>query len=573
MPDLMSAWFVRTLREEPAEAEVPSHRLLLRAGYVRRVAAGGYAWLPLGLKVLRNVERIVRAEMDRIGAQEVLFPALLPREPYEATGRWAAYGPDVFRVVDRRGADHLLAPTHEEMFALLAKAELSSYKDLPLSLYQVQTKFRDEPRPRSGLLRTREFVMKDSYSFDLTDAGLAASYAAHREAYLRIFARLGLDVRVVSAVSVAMGGSESEEFLAPTPVGEDTFASCARCGYAANTEAVPSPRRTAPIAEPGPVEELDTPDTPTIETLAAHLGVPASATLKNLLVVAGRSGDAGHSGRSGDEVVAIGVPGDREVDLRRVEELLGPVRIFEAADFAAHPELVRGYVGPQGLAGRAFRYVADPRVSPGTSWVTGANRPDTHARNVVAGRDFTVSEYADVVTVVDGDPCPRCGGPLTLARGVEVGHVFQLGRKYADAFGLDVPGPDGTPVRLTMGSYGIGVSRAVAVIAEQHHDERGLVWPREVAPYDVEVVPVGRGDQPAHARDLAGRLADTGLRVLVDDRDATAGVKLTDAELIGVPWTVVVGRRADEGVVEVRDRARGETSEVRMDDVVWAVTR
>jgi prolyl-tRNA synthetase len=559
----MSSWFVRTLREEPAEAEVPSHRLL-RAGYIRRVASGGYAWLPLGLRVLRNVERIVREEMDRIGAQEVLFPALLPREPYEATGRWAAYGPDVFRVVDRRGADHLLAPTHEELFALLAKAELSSYKDLPLSVYQVQTKFRDEPRPRSGLLRTREFVMKDSYSFDLTDAGLTASYAAHREAYLRIFARLGIDVRVVSAVSGAMGGSESEEFLAPTPVGEDTFASCARCGYAANTEAVPSPRRSAPIVEPGPVEQLDTPDTPTIGTLAARLGVPASATLKNLLVLAG---DAGN------EVVAIGVPGDREVDLARVEALLGPVRIFEAADFAAHPELVRGYVGPQGLAGRAFRYVADPRVSPGTSWVTGANRPDTHARNVVAGRDFTVSEYADVVTVVDGDPCPRCGGPLTLARGVEVGHLFQLGRRYADAFGLDVPGPDGTPVRLTMGSYGIGVSRAVAVIAEQHHDERGLVWPREVAPYDVEVVPVGRGDQPAHARDLAERLADTGLRVLVDDRDATAGVKLTDAELIGVPWTVVVGRRADEGVVEVRDRARGGTSEVRMDDVVWSVTR
>jgi len=563
VPDLMSSWFVRTLREEPAEAEVPSHRLLLRAGYVRRVAAGGYAWLPLGLRVLRNVERVVREEMDRIGAHEVLFPALLPREPYEATGRWTAYGPDVFRVVDRRGADHLLAPTHEEMFALLAKAELTSYKDLPLSVYQVQTKFRDEPRPRSGLLRTREFVMKDSYSFDLTDDGLKASYAAHREAYLRIFARLGLDVRIVSAVSGAMGGSESEEFLAPTPVGEDTFASCARCGYAANTEAVPSPLRTAPIAEPGPVEELDTPDTPTIETLAAHLGVPASATLKNLLVIAGEPG----------EVVAIGVPGDREVDLRRVEELLGPVRIFEAADFAAHPELVRGYVGPQGLAGRAFRYVADRRVAPGTSWVTGANRPDTHARNVVAGRDFTVSEYADVVTVVDGDPCPRCGGPLTLARGVEVGHVFQLGRRYADAFGLDVPGPDGAPVRLTMGSYGIGVSRAVAVIAEQHHDERGLVWPREVAPYDVEVVPVGRGDQSAHARDLAERLADTGLRVLVDDREATAGVKLTDAELIGVPWTVVVGRRADEGVVEVRDRARGGTSEVRMDDVVWAVTR
>jgi prolyl-tRNA synthetase len=565
VPDLMSSSFVRTLREVPAEAEVASHRLLLRAGYIRRVAAGGYAWLPLGLTVLRNVERIVRAEMDRIGAQEVLFPALLPREPYEATGRWDAYGPDLFRVVDRRGADHLLVPTHEELFALLAKAELASYKDLPLSVYQVQTKFRDEPRPRSGLLRTREFVMKDSYSFDLTDDGLKASYAAHREAYLRIFARLGLDVRVVSAVSGAMGGSESEEFLAPTPVGEDTFASCARCGYAANTEAVPSPRRSAPIAEPGPVEELDTPDTPTIETLAAAVGVPASATLKNLLVLAGDV--------DGGQVVAIGVPGDREVDLARVEALLGPVRIFAAADFAAHPELVRGYVGPQGLAGRAFRYVADRRVSPGTSWVTGANREGKHARHVVAGRDFTVAEYADVVTVVDGDPCPRCGGPLVLARGVEVGHVFQLGRKYADAFGLDVPGPDGAPVRLTMGSYGIGVSRAVAVIAEQHHDERGLVWPREVSPYDVQVVPVGRGDQPAHARDLAERLEDTGLRVLVDDREASAGVKLTDAELLGVPWIVVVGRRADEGVVEVRDRARGESTESSLENVVWAVTR
>jgi prolyl-tRNA synthetase len=554
----MSSWFVRTLREVPAEAEVPSHRLLLRAGYVRRVASGGYAWLPLGLKVLRNVERIVREEMDRIGAQEVLFPALLPREPYEVTGRWTAYGPDLFRVVDRRGADHLLAPTHEELFALLAKAELASYKDLPLSLYQVQTKFRDELRPRSGLLRTREFVMKDSYSFDLTDEGLAASYAAHREAYLRIFARLGLDVRVVSAVSGAMGGSASEEFLAPTPVGEDTFAACSGCGYAANTEAVPSPLRSAPLVEPGPVEELDTPGTPTIETLAASLGVPASATLKNLLVLAG------------DQVVGIGVPGDREVDLGRVEALLGPVRLFEAADFAAHPALVRGYVGPQG---RDFRYVADRRVSPGTSWVTGANAVDRHARNVVAGRDFTVDEYGDLTTVVDGDPCPVCGAPLSLQRGVEVGHVFQLGRKYTDAFELDLPGPDGAPIRPTMGSYGIGVSRAVAVVAEQHHDERGLVWPREVSPYDVLVVPVGRGDQPAYARDLADRLADTGLRVLVDDRDATAGVKLTDAELIGVPWTVVVGRRAAEGVVEVRDRARGEVTESGLDDVVWAVTR
>jgi prolyl-tRNA synthetase len=562
--DKMSTSFVRTLREDPADAEVPSHRLLLRAGYVRRVSAGAYAWLPLGLKVLRNVERVVREEMDRAGAQEVHFPALLPREPYEATGRWDAYGPDIFRLVDRRGADHLLAPTHEELFTLLARAELTSYRDLPLAIYQIQTKFRDEPRPRSGLLRTREFLMKDSYSFDLDDAGLARSYAVHREAYQRIFARLGLDVRIVSAVSGAMGGSVSEEFLAPTPVGEDTFVECGQCGYAANAEAVTATVPPGDGTGHPPVEELDTPDTPTIETLAAHLGVPASATLKNLLVLAG------------DEVVAVGVPGDREVDLRRLEAFLAPapVRLLEAADFAARPELVRGYVGPQGLAGKAFRYLADPRVAPGTAWVTGANAVDRHARNVVAGRDFTVGGYVDVVTVLAGDPCPRCGGPLALSRGVEVGHVFQLGRKYADAFGLDVPGPDDAPVRLTMGSYGIGVSRAVAVVAEQHHDERGLVWPREVSPYDVHVVPVGRGDQPAHARDLAARLDASGLRVLLDDRpDASAGVKLTDAELLGVPTIVVVGRRAGEGVVEVRDRRAGSATEVTLDDVVLAVSR
>ena len=504
------------------------------------------------------MERVVREEMDRIGAREILFPALLPVEPYETSGRSADYGQDVFRVTDRRGAAHLLAPTHEEFFALLAKAELGSYRDLPVSLYQVQTKFRDERRPRAGLLRTREFVMKDSYSFDLTDEGLQASYAAHREAYQRVFARLGVDVRIVAALSGAMGGSASEEFLAPAAVGEDTFATCAACGYAANTEAVPGSPGVVSAAMPGPMRELDTPDTPTIEALAAHLGVPAAATLKNLLVLAG------------DEVVAIGVPGDREVDLRRVEAVLGPVRLLTDADFAARPELVRGYVGPQGLS---VRYLADPRVARGTWWVTGANKPGTHVADAMVDRDFTVDEYADVVVVVAGDPCPRCGAPLAIERGIEVGHVFQLGRKYTDVFAVDVPGPDGAPIRPTMGSYGIGVSRVVAVIAEQHCDERGLVWPREVSPYDVHLVPVGRGDQPAYARDLAERLAATGLRTLVDDRDATAGVKLTDAELLGVPHIVVVGRRAADGVVEVRDRVTGESTETRMDDVVWAVTR
>jgi prolyl-tRNA synthetase len=361
-----------------------------------------------------------------------------------------------------------------------------------------------------------------------------------------------------------MGGSASEEFLAPTPVGEDTYVECGQCGYAANTEAVPSVPGPAPAVVPGPVEVLDTPDTPTIETLAAHLGVPASATLKNLLVLIG------------DELVAVGVPGDRDVDLRRLEAHVAPrpVRLLEAEDFTTRPELVRGYVGPQGWADRPFRFLADPRVAAGTSWVTGANEPGRHARNVTVDRDFAVDEHVDVVVVLEGDPCPQCGGRLALARGVEIGHVFQLGRKYTDAFGLDVPGPDDAPIRLTMGSYGIGVSRAVAVIAEQHHDERGLVWPREVSPYDVHVVPVGRGDQPAHARDLAERLELTGLRVLLDDRpDASAGVKLTDAELLGVPTVVVVGRRVGDGVVEVRDRRTGDATEVSLDDVVHAVTR
>jgi prolyl-tRNA synthetase len=557
----MSSSFPRTIREDPADAEMPSHRLLVRAGYLRRTAAGIYTWLPLGVRVLGNVARVVRAEMDRIGGQEVLFPALLPRGPYDVTGRTEAYGDLLFRLQDRRGGGYLLGPTHEEMFTLLGAAELASYRDLPLVLYQVQTKYRDEARPRSGVLRGREFLMKDSYSFDVDDAGLAKSYEAHREAYQRIFDRLGVDYRIVTAFSGAMGGSESEEFLAPTPIGEDTFVSCAECGYAANVEAVRVAVAPVPADDVPPPEVLDTPGTPTIEALAAHLGVPAAATLKNLLVWVD------------DEVVAVGVPGDREVDLGRLAETLAParVRIFEAADFAGRPDLVRGYLGPQGE--RAFRYLADPRVAPGTAWVTGANEPDRHARNVVCGRDFTVDGYLDVVVVVSGDPCPRCAAPLAIGRGVEVGHIFQLGRRYTDAFGLDVPGPDGEPLRITMGSYGIGVSRAVGVLAEQHHDERGLRWPRAVAPYDVPVVPIGRGEQPAQAAGLAARLDAAGLAVLLDDRaDASAGVKLTDAELLGMPWIVLVGRRAAEGVVELRDRPAGTAVEVGLDAVLAALT-
>ncbi|MFJ3926935.1 proline--tRNA ligase [Streptomyces sp. NPDC090022] len=557
----MSRVMAKTLREDPADAETLSHKLLVRAGYVRRSSAGVWIWLPLGKKVLENVSRVVREEMDAIGAQEVLLPALLPREPYEVSGRWSEYGDLLFRLKDRKGADYLLGPTHEEIFTQVVKDQCASYKDLPVTLYQIQTKYRDEARPRSGVLRGREFQMKDSYSFDVSDEGLAESYRLHREAYVRIFTRLGLDHRIVSAVSGAMGGSASEEFLAPAAAGEDTFASCAACGYAANTEAVTFALVPAGEVDHGPVEELDTPDTPTIESLAAHLGVPASATLKNLLV------------KVDGEIVAVGVPGDREVDLGKLGEHLAPavVELVTAEDFVDRPDLVRGYVGPQGLD--KVRYLADPRVAPGTAWVTGANRADTHARNVVCGRDFEVDRYLDVVVVEPGDPCPACGSALSLDRAIEVGHIFQLGRKYADAFGLDVLGREGKPVRVTMGSYGIGVSRLVAALAEQTADEQGLCWPDAVAPADVHVVAAGKAAQLALAEEAAAALAAAGLRVLLDDRAGLSpGVKLTDAELLGVPRILVAGRRSAESVVELKDRRTGTREELPLPQAVTRLT-
>ncbi|MER5493917.1 proline--tRNA ligase [Streptomyces sp. NPDC002454] len=557
----MSRLMLKTLRDDPADAETLSHKLLVRAGYVRRNSAGIWTWLPLGKKVLDNVARVVREEMDAIGAQEVLLPALLPKEPYEASARWEEYGDLLFRLKDRKGAEYLLGPTHEEIFTLVVKDQAASYKDLPIMLYQIQTKYRDEARPRSGVLRGREFQMKDSYSFDTTDEGLAESYRLHREAYQKIFQRLGLDYRIVSAVSGAMGGSASEEFLAPAAAGEDTFVDCPSCSYAANTEAVTFALTPVTDQEHGPVEELDTPDTPTIETLAEHLGVPAAATLKNLLV------------KVDGEIVAVGVPGNREVDLGKLGEHLAPavVELVTAEDFEGRPELVRGYVGPQGL--EKVRYLADPRVAPGTAWITGANKPGTHARNVVAGRDFTVDEYLDVVVVEAGDPCPNCGAGLKLDRAIEIGHIFQLGRKYADTFQLDVLGQQGKPVRVTMGSYGIGVSRAVAALAEQSADEKGLCWSPEVAPADVHVVAAGKAAQTELALDVAEQLAARGVRVLVDDRAGVSpGVKFTDAELIGVPTIVVAGRRTAEGVVEVKDRRTGEREELPVAEAIARLT-
>lgn len=572
----MSSLFLRTLRDDPADAEVPSHRLLVRGGYIRRAAPGGFTWLPLGWRVFRNVERVVREEMDRMGAQEVHFPALLPREPYEATNRWTEYGPNLFRLQDRRGADFLLGPTHEEMFTLLVKDLYSSYKDLPLSLYQIQTKYRDEARPRAGLFRGREFTMKDSYSFDVDDAGLDASYAAHRAAYIRIFDRLGLEYVIVSAMSGAMGGSRSEEFLHPTEIGEDTFVRSAG-GYAANVEAVATVvPKLVPLDGLPEAHVEDTPDTPTIETLVAvarelfpDAGYTAASTLKNVVVTLVHPDGT-------REPLVVGVPGDREVDAKRLEAQMAPAEVEPFADFEKHPALVKGYIGPQVLgkdSASGIRYLVDPRVVPGTRWVTGANEPGKHVFDLVAGRDFSWDGTVEAAEVLPGDPAPDGSGPLELARGVEIGHIFQLGRKYADALGLQVLDENGKLVTVTMGSYGIGVSRAVAAIAESTHDELGLVWPREVAPADVHLVATGKDAAVFEAAQrLADELVAAGLTVLYDDRPKVSpGVKFKDAELLGMPTIVTVGRGLAQGVVEVRDRATGERAEVPVADAAAAV--
>ena len=579
----LSSLFVRTLREDPADAEVASHRLLVRAGYIRRAAPGIYTWLPLGLRVLAKVEAVVREEMVAAGVQEVHFPALLPKEPYEATGRWTEYGQNIFRLQDRKGGDYLLAPTHEEMFTLLVKDLYSSYKDLPLALFQIQTKYRDEARPRAGLIRGREFIMKDAYSFDLDDAGLEAAYENQRAAYQRIFTRLGLEYVIVSAMSGAMGGSRSEEFLTPTPIGEDTFVRSPG-GYAANVEAVTTP--VPPALDwadvPAPHVE-DTPDTSTIDSLVEVVNArfprpdrawTAADTLKNVvLALVQPTGER--------ELLVVGVPGDREVDMKRVEAALAPAEVEVAgeADFAAHPELVRGYIGPAVLGPnatdpeRAVRYLLDPRIVPGTRWITGANQAGRHVLDLVAGRDFTADGTVEAASVRAGDEAPDGSGPLELARGIEIGHIFQLGRKYAQALGLTVLDQNGKAQVVTMGSYGIGVTRVLAALAEAHHDEAGLAWPAHVAPAHVHLVATGK--DPAvfeTAARLAAELDSRGIEVLYDDRPKVSpGVKFADAELFGVPLVVVVGRGLAEGVVEVRPRVGGDSEQVPVADVVEQV--
>ncbi|KQT91107.1 proline--tRNA ligase [Marmoricola sp. Leaf446] len=575
----MSSLFVRTLREDPVDAEVPSHRLMVRAGYVRRAAPGIYTWLPLGLRVLRKVEGIVREEMDAIGAQELSFPALLPREPYEASNRWTTYGDGIFRLQDRKGGDYLLGPTHEEMFTLAVKDLYSSYKDLPVWLYQIQTKYRDEARPRAGVLRGREFIMKDSYSFDVTDEGLDRSYAAHRAAYVKTFDRLGFDYAIVKATSGAMGGSRSEEFLAKAEVGEDTYVRCTNCDYAANVEAVAVPTPAPVPYDDAPAAHAEqTPDTPTIATLVAHLDEAfprddrpwqAGDTLKNVLVVLKHPDGT-------REPLAIGLPGDREVDQKRLEGQLEPIEVepMDEEELRKHPALVKGYIGPGALgeaSASGIRYVVDPRVSEGTRWVTGADVQGSHVLDLVVGRDFTPDGTIEAAEVRDGDACPQCAdGTLESARGIEMGHIFQLGRWFAEALDLRVLDENGKLVTVTMGSYGIGVTRAVAAIAEANHDELGLIWPREVAPAAVHVVATGKDAAVFEAATtLAEGLSARGVEVIYDDRPKVSpGVKFKDAELIGVPTIVTVGRGLVDGNVEVKDRRTGERTEVPVGEAV-----
>ncbi|MGN7976763.1 proline--tRNA ligase [Microbacterium sp. 22195] len=580
----LSNFFLRTLREDPADAEVTSHKLLVRAGYIRRAAPGVFTWLPLGLKVKSRIEQIIREEMGNAGAQEVHFPALLPRDPYEQSGRWESYGDGIFRLQDRKGADYLLAPTHEEMFTLLVKDLYSSYKDLPLTIYQIQDKYRDEARPRAGLLRGREFTMKDAYSFDSSDEGLDVSYQKQRDAYERIFQRLGLEYVIVNADNGLMGGARSEEFLHPTPVGEDTFVRSAG-GYAANVEAF-----TTAVPEPVDFSAVpaatifDSPATPTIETLVAHANktlegeYTAADTLKNVVLALTHLDGT-------RELVVVGIPGDREVDEKRAEVAFAPAEVETATpeDFEKNPLLVRGYIGPWSETGAVLgeesatgiRYLVDPRVSEGTVWITGANIDEKHAHSVVAGRDFFADGIVEIANVREGDPAPDGSGPVELARGMEIGHVFQLGRFFAETLGLKVLDQNGKLVTVTMGSYGIGVTRILAIIAELNNDDKGLIWPASVAPFDVQVVAAGR-DQVAFdvAEDIANQLEAARLDVLYDDRvKVSPGVKFGDAELVGVPKIVIVGRGAAEGQVELWDRATGEREAISAADAVARLTR
>ena len=565
----MSALFLRTLRDDPADAEVDSHRLLVRAGYIRRVSAGIYAWLPLGQRVLRRIEAIVRDEMDAAGAQEVLLPIVQPLELWERSGRAPQYGPLMFRLLDRRETPYCLAPTAEEVVTTVVAGEYGSYRDLPVNLYQIHWKYRDELRPRFGLLRTREFLMKDAYSFDADLEGLDRSYRAMFAAYNRVFERCSLTFRAVEADSGEIGGDVSREFMAVAGVGEDDFVWCPACDYAANVEAarrkVEEHTGQVPGADERRMTEIETPGLAGIDGVATFLGVGRDELLKSIAFdVDGKLG------------LAL-VPGDRDVNLLALEAALRPatVRLYTDDDFSAHPSLPRGYIGPHHPD--VSIVVADPSVRARAGWITGANKVDHHVRDASLGRDFEVNEWVELATVVPGDPCPRCGKPLAIDRGIEVGHVFQLGAKYSKVFDATYTDDEGASHPMQMGCYGIGISRVLAAVVEQYHDDHGIAWPAAIAPYDVHIVVLpGRGDGGAAvveaADTLVAQLEASGLAVLVDDREVSAGIKFADADLLGMPVQLTVGAKGlGRGVVERKVRSTGDRDEIAIDSVVAAV--
>ena len=558
-----SQMHIPTLRDDPADAGAPSHRLLLRAGYIRQLMAGHYSLLPLALRVRAKVIEIIRQEMNQIGAQEVLLPDMHPAEIWQRSGRWEIMGEEMFRLTDRKGARLALAMTHEEIFATLA-TELSSHKQLPQAWYQFQTKFRDEPRPRAGLIRTREFTMKDSYTFDVDRAGLDAAYDRHQAAYIRIFERLGIPAIPVEASSGTMGGSDSTEFMCPSASGEDLVAYSPACGYAANLE-----KATSRLADVDDGRGLDTPqrfDTPgarTIEDLATRFGAPADRQIKTLVYVLD------------GQLTLVLMRGDHALNAQKLIDATAAVAIRPAQPdeivgaLGAHP----GSLGAVGVTD--LPVIADEALAGRRDMFTGANTDDVHLRGVDVARDIQVGRWADLREVAAGELCPRCGEPLQLIEAIEVGHIFKLGDRYTKIFGATVLGPDGKAIPLIMGSYGIGVERAMAAIVECHHDERGIVWPLAVAPFSVVVV-VAQSEDAEVAKAGAAiyeQLTAAGVEVIIDDRPERAGVKFRDAELTGIPLRVTVGRRGlAEGTVEITERATGETRKVPVGDAAASVS-
>ncbi len=559
----MSNLMMPTLREVPAEAEIASHRLMLRAGMIRKLAAGIYSYLPLGLRTLKKVEAIVREEMDRAGAQELLMSALLPAEAYQASGRWEVFGPSMFKLKDRGDRDFCLGPTHEELFTQCVIDNVKSYKEYPMTLYQIQTKYRDEGRPRFGVIRSREFVMKDAYSFDLNQKGLDESYQKMYDAYNRIFTRLGLDFTVVDADSGAMGGSGSQEFMVKSPVGEDGIAYCDDCGYAANYEKCECiPEVVEQIEGYFEMEKIETPNAHTIDELVESLGMKAHNFAKTIIY------------KADDKYIAAMVRGDRDVNEVKLKNLVGCTDDLELAEPAIVREITNAQVGFAGPINLGIPVYADKEVEFMKNFVVGANQTDMHYKNVNMGRDFTPDVIADIRVVVNGDKCPKCGGTIKSEQGIEVGHIFKLGTKYSDALGLKYLDESGKQQTVVMGCYGIGVTRCVAAAVEQLHDDNGIIWPVSIAPYQAIVVPANYKDQEQMeaAEKLYNELLDAGIETLLDDRSERAGVKFKDADLIGIPVRVVVGKKLGEGIVEYKERTMDSAININLSDAVSKIT-